>query len=415
MRLKLLQWIMAGFLLFGLFVPLAFTQRFQFGGGDKGGMGGDKGGKMGGGKMGGGGSDFWFNQMAGKDKSGNQRDVIIIAEYEAPAWAGGADATAKTRETLTAYLAKRGQPTDKMTREQFAGYSEEQQAERSKTMAKSMFDRMDTKKTGKLSKEDIEAGSRGFGGRRSPLLDEFDTYDKNKDGFIDQEEYSAYMTARMSAGRAGATKEEKKEERAVAKEERKEEKKESRGYVAPVVKEAPKADGRPVVYRYGKLPTKDLPSWFTELDTDKDGQVGLYEWRAARRSTAEFKTYDINGDGFIVAEEVLTIQRQIDANKETTAVTYLKVNADPGSDVVGSLGTDSPSKGKGFGKGFGKGGTGEGGGWGKGFGKGGTDGGKTEGGGWGKGFGKGFGKGGTGEGGTEGGGFFGKKRKGKGE
>ena len=63
-------------------------------------------------------------------------------------------------------------------------------------------------------------------------------------------------------------------------------------------------DERPNVLRYGKTP-KELPSWFTELDTDKDAQIGLYEWRAAGRSIEEFLAKDLNGDGFLTAEEVL--------------------------------------------------------------------------------------------------------------
>ena len=67
-------------------------------------------------------------------------------------------------------------------------------------------------------------------------------------------------------------------------------------------------DVRPAVYRYGKLP-KEAPSWFTELDTDKDGQIGLYEWRKAGRPMSEFAEMDLNNDGFVTAEEWLRCQR----------------------------------------------------------------------------------------------------------
>lgn len=56
--------------------------------------------------------------------------------------------------------------------------------------------------------------------------------------------------------------------------------------------------------RYGKLPP-GLPDWFTELDTDRDGQVGLYEWRAAGRKTADFNLLDADGDGLIAPREWL--------------------------------------------------------------------------------------------------------------
>jgi hypothetical protein len=61
---------------------------------------------------------------------------------------------------------------------------------------------------------------------------------------------------------------------------------------------------RPVVNRYGK-PAPGLPEWFIRLDTDHDGQVGLYEWRVSGRSLAEFAAIDRNDDGLITAEEML--------------------------------------------------------------------------------------------------------------
>ena len=65
---------------------------------------------------------------------------------------------------------------------------------------------------------------------------------------------------------------------------------------------------RPVVYRPGQMPA-GLPNWFAELDTDRDGQVGLYEWRAADRIADDFVTLDLNQDGFATAEEILKAQR----------------------------------------------------------------------------------------------------------
>ena len=60
---------------------------------------------------------------------------------------------------------------------------------------------------------------------------------------------------------------------------------------------------RPIVYRFGKLP-KDFPYAF--LDKDEDGQVSLYEWRTASKlPVEEFLDRDLNGDGFLTAEEWL--------------------------------------------------------------------------------------------------------------
>jgi hypothetical protein len=67
---------------------------------------------------------------------------------------------------------------------------------------------------------------------------------------------------------------------------------------------AREGENRPAVYRVGKLP-KGLPPWFAQLDKDNDGQVGLYEWKAAGKATTEFLSMDANGDGFLTAEEVL--------------------------------------------------------------------------------------------------------------
>jgi Ca2+-binding EF-hand superfamily protein len=53
-----------------------------------------------------------------------------------------------------------------------------------------------------------------------------------------------------------------------------------------------------------------MPSWLIDLDTDGDGQVGLDEWLSERKSLDEFRKYDLNGDGFITAEEMVRYIKQ---------------------------------------------------------------------------------------------------------
>jgi hypothetical protein len=122
------------------------------------------------------------------------------------------------------------------------------------------------------------------------LRNEKDKWDENKDGFIDLKEFKAYFQARMQQwqaqrGQAGAN---------------------GQGDLLPPApspieeEEAPK----PIAYRAGKLPP-NLPAWFAQLDTDKDGQVGLYEWKASGRPIKEFLDMDLDNDGFLTVHEVL--------------------------------------------------------------------------------------------------------------
>jgi hypothetical protein len=66
-----------------------------------------------------------------------------------------------------------------------------------------------------------------------------------------------------------------------------------------------------VIIRADNLP-KDLPDWFKELDTDKDGQVGLYEWKAGTRDLSEYRNFDRNSDGLITPEEAMWYTKNAD-------------------------------------------------------------------------------------------------------
>ena len=143
----------------------------------------------------------------------------------------------------------------------------------------------DFNRDGKLSYDEIN--------ENSPLKSAFKESDTNQDGYIDLNEYKAYIAARFgggsgdpSAGSYGSyagngnygsngrdPRNEKKEELVVA-------------------------------IRYGKLPV-GLPNWWDSLDTDKDGQIGLYEWRADGRDVKEFQKMDLDGDGLVAPQEWL--------------------------------------------------------------------------------------------------------------
>jgi Ca2+-binding EF-hand superfamily protein len=124
------------------------------------------------------------------------------------------------------------------------------------------------------------------------LKTERDKWDTNKDGFIDLAEYRAYAVARMQAERGAAGRGVEEDPAVIVAD------------PAPAEEE----EKRPVAYRVGKLP-KELPAWFSQLDTDGDAQIGLYEWRNSGRAIEEFEKIDRNGDGFLTVDEVLRYTR----------------------------------------------------------------------------------------------------------
>jgi Ca2+-binding EF-hand superfamily protein len=130
-------------------------------------------------------------------------------------------------------------------------------------------------------------------------LRDFDRWDANHDGKISLDEFiEAYRDEQAQYGRGS---------RAA-----------NNGAIIQPGEDVQEEDKRPVVYRAGKLP-KELPPWFAEYDKDKDGQVGLYEWKAASgKSTSEFVEMDANGDGFLTVEEVLRHQKATGKDKQAT-------------------------------------------------------------------------------------------------
>ena len=47
----------------------------------------------------------------------------------------------------------------------------------------------------------------------------------------------------------------------------------------------------------------NLPEWFATLDSNKDGQISLFEWRQGDRGVEVFQEMDLDGDGLLTREE----------------------------------------------------------------------------------------------------------------
>jgi hypothetical protein len=145
------------------------------------------------------------------------------------------------------------------------------------------FRRRDLNQDGVLNSDEMPEG----------LRDERTKWDANGDGFIDINEYKEYYRARMqqfmveqaASGQWG-------------------------GF--PNFSQMPTEEEqkpKPTVYRAGALPP-NVPAWFTEADTDRDAQIGLYEWRAKGWPIDKFLEMDRNNDGFLTVDEVLRAQGQ---------------------------------------------------------------------------------------------------------
>jgi len=50
--------------------------------------------------------------------------------------------------------------------------------------------------------------------------------------------------------------------------------------------------------------TLQLPTAYVDVDFNRDGQIGLYEWRKAKRPLSQFTQLDSNDDGFLTPREL---------------------------------------------------------------------------------------------------------------
>jgi Ca2+-binding EF-hand superfamily protein len=249
---------------------------------------------------------FKFDPNTIFDLMAKGKPAIVIDEVD-PRWQG----------MMKEFAKEKGITNGQLTREQYAEYFEYSRAKRAAGMsgkgpgsngptgpggpggpnggqvtlealhekADAIFKMQDHNGDGKLN-EDEMPGS---------LKRDLAKWDTNHDGLIDQTEFRAYFVGREQERLARANGNNQGQ------------------FFQPPPAAADSQtdedlDKRPTVYRAGKLPTKGLPPWFVFLDTDKDGQVALYEWRQAGRDLEEFKQWDRDNDGFITPEEALHVQ-----------------------------------------------------------------------------------------------------------
>jgi hypothetical protein len=168
------------------------------------------------------------------------------------------------------------------------------------------------------------------------LKAELSKWDTNRDNLISLDEYKFYYGTRIQNRRDGVY--------------------QPSIPVIIVEDDEDELSARPVVFRAGKLPTRDLPKWFMQLDMDNDGQVALSEWYKGGNDIEEFREWDRNDDGFITPEEALYKQRLIqvagastrseNGDSPTPALARATKSAPKGPNMMSSASDEHGPKGK---------------------------------------------------------------------
>jgi Ca2+-binding EF-hand superfamily protein len=240
-----------------------------------------------------------------------------------------------------------GATNGQITRQQYLAYSEQRAADRASRgmsptgggrggntgpSAESMFSYYDKNNDGYLNYDEMP----------DQLRAEKDRWDTDRNGLIDLSEFRAYFEARVKAPQGQSPSTSPSADPLL-----------QGGLYWDFSQADEQRRAPPVVYRAGKLP-KELPAWFEQYDTDKDGQVGLYEWKAFGRSIQEFDEMDRNRDGFLTIDEVLRFVAKSNENGGQSP------GMQPGMQL-GFAGNGSDFGGRGFGRGGPGGGPGFGG------------------------------------------------------
>ncbi len=309
----------------------------QFGGGQQGGGFGGRGGGMGGPGFGGGQQGGGFGGRGGMgsgqggamggrggfdpgmmfDRMSGGKPTIDVNTYSSPFDPAGGQ---KMRDFMT----KKGNSSGQMTKELFTEYLNEQMAARRMGGGGGAGGGFNGGGPGGGPPGGFPGGRPGMPGMGGPgfaqaavnpeeaARDPFKHLDKNIDGVLQEDEQPAYLKAerdKFDKNKNGMIEFEEYIEFFKVKSMAMENQEQGPGGIFGPSANEDELEKRPTIFRAGKLP-KDMPSWFETLDKDKDGQVGLYEWKTDSNKTSdEFRALDFNGDGFITIDECLRNNR----------------------------------------------------------------------------------------------------------